>query len=169
MIALPILKELVEFQALAPAGANADGGECTSKLLQKSAAQARFQLLLKLNASLQKAIPYVDLSLVNRSWSLASLLSQCRGLIFSLLKLPLWDRPLQDTQSPASSFDLKLSRSRAANFSASNKGSDTTGRFMVFSQAFRQMSSMPPGCFRPPRDTERVYNVIFMGERSHDD
>ena len=140
LIALPILKELVEFQAPAPAGANADGGECTSKLLQKSAAQARFQLLLKLNASLQKAIPYVDLSLVNRSWSLASLLSQCRGLIFSLLKLPLWDRALQDTQSPASIFDLKLSRSRAANFSASNKGSDTTGRFMVFSQAFRQMS-----------------------------
>ena len=141
LIALPILKELVEFQAPAPAGANADGGECTSKLLQKSAAQARFQLLLKLNASLQKAIPYVDLSLVNRSWSLASLLSQCRGLIFSLLKEPLWDRALQDTQSPASIFDLKLSRSRAANFSASNKGSDTTGRFMVFSQATPQFKS----------------------------
>jgi len=105
---------------------------------------------------------------VDQKWSLAAMLSRCRGLIFSLLKKPIWDRALRASSNPVSMFDLQLSRSRAAKFSRENDEPDHTGRFMCFSQAFRRMDPMNPSSLRVPRETDRMYNCIFMGERSHD-
>ena len=134
----------------------------------KSPVQARFILLQRLNSALRRMLPYVDLSLVDKAWSFGALLAHCRGLILSLLKLPLWEKALLDTEVASSMFDLKLSRSKAAKFSQTSEEPDHTARYMCFSQAFRQMNSMPNSRFRPPQSTDRMYNCIFMGERSHD-
>jgi len=50
-------------------------------------------------------------------------------------------------------------------FREESKGPDHEGRYTIFSQAFRTMHFMPA---RRLRQAERLYNTIFMGERSHD-
>jgi hypothetical protein len=42
---------------------------------------------------------------------------------------------------------------------------DVEGRFMMFSQAFRQIHPMPPSSLRR---ADKLYTCTFMGERSHD-
>jgi len=151
LVALPVLKELADMKH--PGGSGF--------------IQARFEVIMELNRALAKTIPYVDLSLVTKPWSMASQISRCRSLIFAPLKEPLWRKALEMTQEPVAMFDLKLSRSRAARFAESGEV-DHQGRAMSFSQAFRQMDTLPPMRFRVPESTDRLYNCIFMGERSHD-
>ncbi len=103
-----------------------------------SPVQARFEIIRELNSVLSKAMPLIDLCAVDQPGSVASLLSACRGLIFDSIKSPMWESALQATAGNGGQFELRLSRSRARKFASSNQV-DHDGRFMVFSQAFRQM------------------------------
>jgi E3 ubiquitin-protein ligase HERC2 len=95
---------------------------------------------------------------------MASHLSHCRGLLYTTLKQPLWEEALTSTcvGSGAPVMDLKLSKSRAAKF---YHVVDHDARSTVFSQAFRQLHSVAP---RSLRRADKLYNVLWMGERSHD-
>jgi hypothetical protein len=92
---------------------------------------------------------------------LGRLVGASRGLLLMPCKEPLWEKALESTEATdVRKFDLKLSRSRAANFAA--KGlPDVAGRFMTFSQAFRQMDGMQ---VKFMRRSVNVYNCILMGE-----
>lgn len=46
----------------------------------------RFGVLQRLNLVVSEALPFVDLSKVDRRWSMAALLSSCAHLIFSIVK-----------------------------------------------------------------------------------
>jgi hypothetical protein len=127
--------------------------------------EARFKLLQVLNKSLETTISYFDLCTVERSWSVASLLSACRGLIFEVTKTPIWEAAMTSTTgTSASPFEMRISRSRASKFSRSGQV-DNEARHMIFSQVFRQMHTVPPSTLRR---TDKLYNVMFAGERSQD-
>jgi len=127
-------------------------------------AELRFQIVQTLNKAVAKALPLVDLCAGDQPGSLASLLSSCRGLIFSSVKTPVWETALAATQGGGGQFELRISRSRARKH-ASLGVPDHDARFMVFSQAFRQMHPMPPAQLRR---SEKLYTAQFMGERSQD-
>ncbi|CAM9305222.1 unnamed protein product, partial [Sphacelaria rigidula] len=104
---------------------------------------------------------------MDRPWSVAAVLSSCRGLIFRVVKDPVLESALSDTaHSDGGRFDLKLSRSKvmaARNIQAGR--TDTEGRWSVFGQAFRQIHPMHPRVLRTPK---KLYNCLFMGERAQD-
>jgi hypothetical protein len=104
---LPLLKELVETSGSA-------------------AIEARFAMIQQLNVFLRTVLPLIDLSAIDKAWSVAALLSRCRGLIFTVLKLPLWNEALAATTTNASSFELRLSRSRSLKFASSGKVREQT-------------------------------------------
>jgi hypothetical protein len=60
--------------------------------LQPERLATRFKMLRSFNG-LMITLPYVDLSLLSQPGSMASLVSNCRHLIFSELKMELWNRP----------------------------------------------------------------------------
>jgi len=127
--------------------------------------EARFKLLQMLNKSLESTISYIDLCTIDKPWSVASLLSACRGLIFESTKNPIWESAMISSASPSSSqFEMRISRPRAAKFSRTGQV-DHEARHMVFSQVFRQMHPMPPSSLRR---TDKLYNVMFLGERAQD-
>ena len=138
-------------------------------------------MLQATNAQLRAILPLVDLHLSPvAAWSQGALLSRARALMLAKLKQPFWLAGLRATRkTTAKKFDLKLSRSRATKFrtrhehrAADNGGdahavasmADHQGRFMVFSQAFRQIDSRDPAalCVGPndegclPRDNGTV-------------
>jgi hypothetical protein len=145
LMKLPLVKELVQ----SPTPGVAD---------------ARFTLVQILNGFLKDVLSLIDLTMLDKPWSIASLLSRCRGLIFTLLKDPIWAAALEATQGQGSEFELRLSRSRAMKFASQGKV-DNEGRFMMFSQAFRQIHPMDPTTLRR---SNKLYKCTFMGERSHD-
>jgi hypothetical protein len=123
---------------VAPQDPAAVGG--SSGVAAELPVQSRYGLIRTLNAEIGKALPFVDLTLVDQPGSVASLLSLCRGLIFDSVKTPLWEEALSATTGSGGQFELRLSRSRARKFAGSGPQQvDHDGRFMVFSQAFRQM------------------------------
>eukprot|EP01041_Mallomonas_annulata_P000211 gene211-380_t len=127
--------------------------------------EARFELLQMLNRSLMQTIAYVDLCMADKPWSVACLLAVCRGLVFECVKMPCWETAMQESCSPSGGqFELKLSRSRAAKHIRTGLP-DHDARFMVFSQAFRQMHTMPPATLRR---VDKLYNTVLMGERAQD-
>jgi len=127
--------------------------------------EARFGLLQLLNKSLMQTISLVDLCMTDRPWSIAYLLATCRGLIFECTKSPCWDEAMQETCSQSGGqFELRLSRSRAAKHIRTGVP-DHDARFMVFSQAFRQMHTMPAASLRR---ADKLYNTVLMGERAQD-
>eukprot|EP00752_Nemacystus_decipiens_P002251 g2132.t2 len=126
---------------------------------------ARFEVLQQVNRKLRDALPYFDLTQIDRKWSAAHLLSSCRGLIFRAVKEPVLLSALSDTAfADGGQFDLNLSRSKAARHIHLGH-TDTEGRWSVFGQAFRQMHNMHP---RGLRTHSKLYNCVFMGERSQD-
>ena len=126
--------------------------------------EARFKVLQALNKALNNTIPFVDLCMVDRPWSVAYLLAACRGLMFETTKRPCWEAAVLATASPGSQFELRLSRSKAAKHIRTGLPDDDA-RFMVFSQAFRQIHPMSPSILRR---TEKLYNTILMGEKAQD-
>ena len=140
-------------------------------LLQERKRQAflseRFSLLQKFNEVVISSIPFIDLSLRGHRWSLCELLSKCRQLLFSDLKLEIWEKALEETQVLAmNSFELKLSRSLAAKHKMRGIP-DIEATSSLFGQAFRQLSSMAPSCYRV-RLGSALYNTVFKGEMAHD-
>ena len=174
LVTLPVLKELLDLTPMeSPAGGEEEtkGGDSVSEPKTTAISQtalkpveARFQLLQLLNKSLASTISYVDLCAMDKPWSIASLLTACRGLIFEGTKMPIWSRAMAATNVPSSQFELRLSRSRASKFIRTRQV-DHEARWMVFSQAFRVLHVMPP---RALRRTDKLFNVMFMGERAHD-
>ena len=127
--------------------------------------EARFTVLKILNKLLMKAIPFFDLCMKDKPWTISYLLTSCRGIMFDMTKRPLWDKALSQTMSSSTSqFDLKLSRSKAIKHMRTGVP-DHDARFMIFSQAFRQIHPMPPTSLRR---TDKLYNTVLMGERAQD-
>jgi hypothetical protein len=104
----------------------------------ESPVEARFGVIRGFNGELDKALPLIDLTQMDQPGTIASLLSLCRGLIFDAVKYPMWESALAATQGSGGQFELRLSRSRARKFASSGQVDDD-GRYMVFSQAFRQI------------------------------
>ena len=126
---------------------------------------ARLQLLQMLNRSLLKTLPFIDLTNTNRSGSVASLLSRCRGLILVCLKNELWEDSIDNTKvSNVEPFELQLSRFKAAKHSKSGIPDDDA-KFTCFSQAFRQFHNM--SCVGL-RHSDRIYRTLFIGEKAID-
>ena len=126
--------------------------------------EARFKLLQNLNRCLVSLIAFVDLCMVDKSWSVAALLTSCRELIFEAVKLPVWENAMSSTNSSGSQFELQLNRQRAAKQMRSGLP-DHDGRMMAFSQAFRQMHILPPASLRR---TDRLYSTKLLGEQAID-
>jgi len=126
---------------------------------------ARFNVLKLLNKALSETIQYFDLCMIDKSWSMANLLTLCRGLVFEVTKTPIWLTALDATSSNSSSkFDMRLSRSRAAKHKRTGLP-DNEARWMVFSQAFRQMHTLAPSTLRR---ADQLFYTTFAGERAHD-
>jgi hypothetical protein len=164
----PLVKALVDMAE------EADGEEerkvsdnmsvITSAQIPSTMIEARFRLIQSLNRSLRGTLPFIDLGIISKKWSIAALLASCRGLIFNEVKKPIWKAALDATNQGGGEFELRLSRSRASKYS--NMGlTDTEGVWSTFSQAFRQMHPMNPQSLRR---SNKLYNCVFMGERSHD-
>lgn len=163
-----------------------DGQDCGSgheewqrRLSELSTLAARFHLMQRLNRGVAQALPYVDLSQGELPWSLAALLSRCRHLIFSALKLELWHAELartardvgeRDSDGDPPVLQLLLSRGRAARKVHSGNGphaaEEREGR-TLFGQAFSALRYAPTNAFRL-RPGEALYNTVFVGEHAHD-
>lgn len=161
LVARPTLRELIELDI---GHSDADGKSDQPQATEIHPAEARFKLLQLLNRTLAQTIAFVDLCMVDKPWSIARLLSGCRGLIFRCIKLPIWQNALDATTSGGGEFELRLSRPRASRF-AQRGEVDHEGRHTVFSQAFRQMHTMPPSNLRR---SNKMYRCTLMGERAHD-
>lgn len=159
-----------------------EGGldEWQQRLDELSTLSARFHLVQRLNRSVSQALPFVDFSQGELPWSLAALISRCRHLIFSSLKLELWraelvktERPLsiQDNSSgPPIPLELRLNRGRAArNTRLGNRRNIVRNRERrtLFGQAFHALSDAPMEVFRL-RPGDALYTTVFVGEHAHD-
>ena len=127
---------------------------------------ARFKMLRKFNSLMVSTISFVDLTLTARPWSIASLVSSCRHLIFSEVKMELWEAALQCTAVDNSSMELILSRGLAARHRGTSRP-DVEGKYSIFSQAFRQLRSLPASSFRL-KPGAVMYHTILRGEMAHD-
>ena len=126
---------------------------------------ARWRLIQMMNRALHSALPLIDLNKADRERSMSHLVSKLRRLIFRSIKVPIWQKALQETANKGDSqFELKMSRSRAAKFIRQQQ-CDVEGRGSCFGQAFRQMHSIAPSTLRR---NNQLYFTIFMGERAHD-
>jgi hypothetical protein len=161
---MPLIKELMSMPLSAPPSASTGGDATGTPRRPGTVVQARYGMIQLLNALLKDVLPLIDLGTIDKAWSMASLISRCRSLIYTMLKQPVWQNALESTQGASATFELRLSRSKALKFAGSGK-TDDEGRFMVFSQAFRQIHPMQP---RGLRRADKLYNVFWMGERSHD-
>jgi E3 ubiquitin-protein ligase HERC2 len=121
-------------------------------------------VLQRLNKALLVAIPYFDLCSMDTPGTLSHLLCSFRGLIFHCTKDRYWKEALDRTQTNSDKFTVNLSRSRAAKH-AQTGVPDNEGKMMVFSQAFRQIHSLPPSRLRR---SGQLYSTVFMGEHSND-
>ena len=130
----------------------------------KFCATSRFQILQRLNSALLVVLPYFDLRRTDEVGSFSNLLCTYRGLVFGLTKEKFWLNALAKTEATSSKFTVKLSRSRAAKHSLTGIP-DYDGKYMVFSQAFRQIHRLPPKLLRR---SGQLYNTVFMGEHSND-
>ncbi|KAG5186945.1 hypothetical protein JKP88DRAFT_257310 [Tribonema minus] len=167
LVRLPALRELVLLPPLTDGGAGSGGGGSDGAEAAPSAAAVRCGMLLALNARLKDALPYLDLSQADRSWSATALLSNCRSLLLHVVKAPVWDAALQATTCDTSPFELCLSRSRAAKHALLGE-TDWDGRWSVYGQAYRAMRAMPPRMFRASSASNKLYTTLFMGERAQD-
>ena len=137
--------------------------------LQPGRLVSRFNMLRAFNALVKTTIPYVDLSLLQQPGSIASLVSACRHLIFSELKMELWEQALEATATDRgllSSVEVLLSRSRAAMHRATRRP-DLETAHTIFAQAFRQLRTLPGRSYRL-RSGASLYSTILRGEMAHD-
>lgn len=130
-----------------------------------------FKVLQEFNACVHRLLPFVKFrrpgvrfSGQSSVMSLHELVSEQRGRIFSAVKLSTWDDALRRTNETGVSIEVTLSRPKAMRHRATGKP-DTTGRYTLFSQAFRQLSGLDGTHFRRQ---ERIYTVTFLGENAQD-
>ena len=154
LVRLPLLRQLVTAPA-ADAAAEQPGGVV---------AACRFAMLQQLNRAVQEVVLLIDLSSIDRPWSVAHLLSRCRGLVYHSVKAPCWRKALAATACVCTVAELHLSRSRAAKLRASGLV-DHNARATVFGQAFRALHGLPPRGFRR---ADKAWNVVWRGESSQD-
>ena len=104
---LPGAADLVKFPKLERAA----GGD----LGPSSPLRERVALIQNLNGFLNKSLSMLNLSDLTKADTLASRVARCRHVLFSSLKLPMWEEVLT-TSRGGQKFDLKLSRSKARRF-----------------------------------------------------
>ncbi len=153
LVRLPLLRELL---ALSGDGGDGGGGE--------PVAACRFGMLQDLNCHVREVILLIDLGSIDRPWSVAHLLSRCRGLVYHTVKASCWKKALEATACIGTVVELPLSRSRAAKLLASGRV-DEEARTTVFGQAFRTLHGLPPHGLRR---ADKAWNVLWMGERAQD-
>ena len=126
--------------------------------------KARLYLLQLLNKSLEKALPFFDLTLSSKEGTISNLLTSCRGLIFTYLKSDVWNGALEETETQGEMFSLTINRFRASKHA--RKGvPDFEVTKMCFSQAFRQIHNMNPSVLRR---SGQLYETCFVGEKGQD-
>jgi hypothetical protein len=126
---------------------------------------ARLKLLQMLNKSIESTLPFIDLSVSSKSGTVACLLSKCKALIVTSIKMAIWDKSVEDSQTfDDSPFELHLSRPRATKHAKICKPDDEA-LFSCFSQAFRQMHNMPASLLRR---NSQLYITNFVGEKAVD-
>jgi len=124
----------------------------------------RIALLQEFNKLMTTTIPFVDLSLMGYSWSLATKLASCRSLIFSAVKQEIWEQALEASTAGEQALELKLSRGRAARYKDT---CDTDAHHTLFAQAFRAMRALPAEAYRV-KPNESLYTTLFAGEMAQD-
>jgi len=137
--------------------------------LQPGRLASRFNMLRAFNALVKTTIPCVDLSWLQQPGSIASLVSACRHLIFSELKMELWEQALEATATDRgllSSVEVFLNRSRASKHRATGRP-DLGAMHTIFAQAFRQLRTLPGRSYRL-RSGASLYSTILRGEMAHD-
>ena len=94
----------------------------------------KFKMILALNKTFRKLLFYTDFANLTSKGSVACLVSKCRGLFFSKLKLDIVWKYLRETNcSKSSTFEFKVSRQR--HLKLKNSGEcDIDGRRAIFSQ-----------------------------------
>jgi hypothetical protein len=148
----------------------------------------RFRMLRGLNTAVLAALPYINLTEVAseatttssssssssssrcRS-SIAALVADSRHLLFSELKMGLWDAALEATATPLDSplgpsRELQLSRPLAARHRASGT-TDAEARVSLWGQAFQQLRGLPGAAFRL-RAGQALYHTVLRGEMAQD-
>jgi hypothetical protein len=146
--------------------ANAENSTVSKVPSNMKPVNARLQVLLMLNKSLEKALPFFDLALRHKPGTASYQLAACRGLIFSSLKNDLWDRILEETESSGEEREIRLELSRYRAVKHGKTGlPDVEGTRTCFSQAFRQLHNLHP---RQLRRSNQIYEVFFAGEQGQD-
>ena len=126
---------------------------------------ARFQILQQLNKELLTSLPLFDLRLANQPGSIAHTLCISRDLIFEKTKDFFWNHALLTTKEVVvRKFDVHISRSRAAKHQRTGRPDDE-GRWVVFSQVFRQLHALHP---QKLRQHGQIFKVILKGEHAND-
>ena len=123
-----------------------------------------FETLLELDESLQWALGMIDLSLATHPNALAQLISLGRGMIFPSVKKDFIDRGMASSQDRGSKFQLAVSRSRASKYKQQGL-CDEHGRWSIFGQVFRRVSSLPASALRRK---DQLWETVLAGERAHD-
>jgi hypothetical protein len=133
-----------------------------SRVNKPKLVEVRYELLRKLNCGLLSTVKYFDLCAISAPRSFARLLCSRRKLIFETVKNRIFSESLQATEnSGGGQFSIEISRPRASRF-ASTKKVDYNGRFMIFSQVFRQVQHRPCTVLR---HGGQLWNAKFLGER----
>jgi E3 ubiquitin-protein ligase HERC2 len=139
--------------------------DCKADSAVMDKVKSRFTFLRDFNSKIKIVIPMLDLDLHNYSWSVASLVSRCRHLIFHSLKDPMFQDALNKTMcNSGDQFKLKLSRTKALRFTGGGK-CDVEGRFSLFSQAMRQLMTQPNSNLMRH---SQLWSTVFVGEKAQD-
>jgi hypothetical protein len=124
------------------------------------AIETRFDVILQFNRGFLSCDSLIDLSQVEKKYSMAYKISRCRKLLLARSKENLLKQGFNATESKTSRFELVLSRPRAAKYAA--KGlCDKEGRWSVFGQAFRAIQGKDPSCLR---QKTQLWDVVFAGK-----
>ena len=132
-------------------------------LHDESIASKNFDLVKDLNVAIESSLSMIDLSL-NAHYTISHAVSLGRGLIFPNVKKPFIDRGMNRSQNRGSRFQLAISRSRALKYKQQGL-CDQEGRWSIFGQVFRRISTLPPSALRRP---DQLWETIIAGERAHD-
>lgn len=183
LVRWPVLVEIVTGQSKDASSEYADelNGEITSRSLAIESTGAmkpssdrlanHFKILQELNGCVHRLLPFIKFrrprggfSGQSSAMSLYELVAEQRGRIFSAVKLATWEDALRRTNETGVSIEVTLNRPKAMRHRATGKP-DTTGRYTLFSQAFRQLCGLDGTHFRRQ---ERIYTVTFLGENAQD-
>ena len=125
---------------------------------------ARFQLIAKINKCFSDNYQIVNLTESDKTYSLAFMISQCRGYLFNITTKAIVDDAILKSQSGGNRQSLNLSRALAQE-QISKGNCDIEGRWSLFGQGFRALHGQPCSDLR---STEQLWRVTYTGEQGSD-